>query len=320
MGKAVPEILIHAEDRRAGPVAVGANSAIPVDARERLRALVLVLRPHQWIKNLLVLAPLVFAGELRNMGSVLAALRAFALFVLASGLVYVFNDILDRESDRRHPGKRKRPIAARALSVPAALVELSSLTLLLAVLLFWEAPSVVALFAGYLALNVAYSLCLQRIPIVDVTVVAAGFVIRALVGGEVIGVTVTAWLAACTLTLCLFVGFGKRWSELCPGGARIHGKAIYSEHRLKWLMALSMVACGTLYLLYALFSETAARATGGSLLLTVPFAFFCLARYWRGVTRGQIGEITDVFFRDPAFSVSFVGWVLAVVVVLYAGG
>jgi len=277
-------------------------------AARQLVAMVLALRPRQWIKNVFVFSPLIFAGRLGNAESLIASVRVCLLFCLAASVVYLFNDLVDREVDRLHPANCKRPIASGTLSVPMAVVELVVLSLILAGFLVYETLPVAGLLAGYLVLNVAYTLHLQRMAILGAMVVAAGFVIRTLVGGEAIGVEVTPWLIGCTFLLCLFASLGKKRSEL--------GTAAPAPQ--KWivrLMALSMASCAVCYVVYTVFSETGVINRG--LVVSIPFALYCLLRFWKWAQRGEIVDVTDILFKDLRFLVAGLCWLVSVTFSLY---
>ena len=175
-----------------------------------LVATVRSLRPAQWVKNALVFAPLIFAQHAFDRHALARSLAAFALFCLASGAVYLLNDLLDRESDRRHPVKRLRPIASGALPPAAAAlaaVVIGAGALFTATLLDRRLALVLGI---YLLLNLAYSRMLKHVVILDVMTIAAGFVLRVVAGGLAVGVPLSSWLLLCTSLLALFLGFGKR--------------------------------------------------------------------------------------------------------------
>ncbi|MGB3561829.1 MAG: UbiA family prenyltransferase, partial [Thermoanaerobaculia bacterium] len=179
-----------------------------------LIGLIRSLRPRQWAKNVFVLAPLVFAQQMRDPVALGNALLAFVAFCCASSAVYLFNDLRDREEDRQHPLKRHRPIAAGVVSVPAA-----SLTAVALVIVTLAISANLGLaFTGfvlvYLLLNLLYSLGFKEFVILDVMIVSLGFVLRVLGGGAAIDVEVSAWLLLCTFLLALFLAFSKRRHEL----------------------------------------------------------------------------------------------------------
>jgi len=172
------------------------------------------MRPHQWVKNLFVLAALVFSKHLFDPVYAVRSGAAFALFCLLSGAVYILNDILDLENDRQHPEKRTRPIASGRLGVPVA----AAVVLILAPVVLWLSFRLSGPFGWvvvtYAVLNLGYSVYLKHVVILDVMIIAAGFLLRAVGGAFVIGVEISSWLILCTMLLALFLGFVKRRQEL----------------------------------------------------------------------------------------------------------
>lgn len=262
------------------------------------------MRPYQWSKNLFVLAALVFAaGARREEGGTLArehwlpSLCAFAAFCLCSSAVYLLNDVLDVEKDRAHPEKRKRPIAAGELSISAALVAAAlcfSSGLALAFARAGGEPAV-AILAGYGALNVAYSLHLKRIVLVDAFCIAGGFLLRLGAGGVAAEVTVSRWAFLCTLFLALFLALNKRRAELAllgDGSASTrpslqHYTVPFLDQMVSVLAACTIVA----YTMYTVDPDTAQKFGGGEALFwSVPFVAFGIGRYMVLVQSGKGGE------------------------------
>lgn len=241
------------------------------------------LRPAQWSKNVFVLAPAAFAGSLTASDTVTAVAVALVAFCAAASAVYLFNDLRDREQDRRHPIKRRRPLASGALS--ATLASAVSAGLAAASLgTAWTLNSrTVWLVAAYLAVNLCYSLWLKRVVIVDVMVLSSGYLIRVLAGAAAVGVAVSAWLVLCTVFLALFLGFSKRRHELVLllGGAG-EQRPVLNHYSLAFLdQMMNVVTASTLlsYALYTTADETVARFGAYSLVWTVPFVLFGIFRY-----------------------------------------
>jgi len=281
-----------------------------------------VLRPRQWVKNVFVLAPLIFAQELANAAAVEAALLGFFLFCVLSSSVYVLNDLVDAESDRQHPDKRHRPIASGELDPKAAGVLAALLAMAgLAGAVFLGTPFA-TVAAAYLALNLAYSFALKRVVIVDVMAVAAGFILRAWAGALVLHVALSRWLVLCTGLLALFLGFVKRRQELIArdldGG---EGRAILREYSADFLdQMISVVTASTVvaYSLYAFDPEVARKLGTEHLGLTVPFVLFGIFRYLYLVhRRGQGENPTLLLLGDRPLLINLALWAGTVVAVLY---
>ena len=246
-------------------------------------ALLRVLRPKQWTKNLALLGPLVFAQRLFSPHDLSKALAATLGFCLLSGSIYVFNDIADREKDRLHPEKRRRPIASGALSVGAA-GAWGALCLGGALALgFALAAPLFHVFLAYVALQAAYTLRLKQVAVLDVMLIAVGFVLRVVAGARAIDVPVSNWLYLCTLCLALFLGFCKRRHELLllEGGAGAHRANLvdYTPTLLDQLIGTTTAMTLIAYALYTMSPETVAVHHTDNLKLTIPFVIYGVFRY-----------------------------------------
>jgi len=283
------------------------------------------LRPRQWVKNLFVLLPLVFARDIFHPDGALRASGATLIFCLLSGAVYLLNDVCDVADDRAHPVKRHRPIASGELPVPVALAGHAALVAV-AVLGggFWLGLRFGGIAAAYFVVNVAYSLRLKHVAYLDVLLIAAGFVLRVLAGAVAISVPVSPWLPACTLLLALYLGFGKRLHELrtlgVEGEARRRSLLGYGERRLDtWMRWVGMLtALG--YLSYTVAPGTAEKFGTRLLAATTPSIVYGLWRFHKLVCEDRAAESpTDRMIRDRPFLANIAVWVVAVVVILYLG-
>jgi 4-hydroxybenzoate polyprenyltransferase len=293
-----------------------------------LPALLRALRPQQWVKNVFVLAALVFArGE--HGGEVFAwgedarrTLLAFLAFCLGSSAIYLVNDVRDVEQDRKHPEKRLRPIAAGQLSIPLALAAAALLfvaALALGVAAGGAPQPVVWVLGAYLALNLLYSWRLKHVVLVDAFCIATGFLLRVKAGGLAAEAAISHWLMLCTLFLALFLALGKRRaeSELLGEGRGEH-RAILLEYDRAFLdqMLAVLAACAIVtYTMYTVAAETAAKfGAGNHLVWTVPFVVFGLARYQLLVhTRKGGGNPTRLLLGgDLLFGLNTLGWIAMV--------
>ncbi len=289
-----------------------------------LLALVQAMRPHQWVKNLLVFAPLAFAHERHQGEAVRLAIVAFACFCAAASTVYLLNDIVDREADRRHPKKCLRPIASGRL--PIALAMLAVVVLLVGIA--WGGSAIVATHTGapflvwpasYLALNLAYSFGLKRVVIVDAICIALGFQLRVLAGADAIVARPSSWILLCTFFFALFLAFCKRREEVVKHGdgetrASLRDyDAHFLDQMINPLAAMSILA----YALYTVDPHTVAYHGSAGLALTVPFVVFGVFRYLYLVhRRGEGSDPARLLFRDPQILVSGALWAGSVMVVL----
>jgi len=285
------------------------------------RALLVSLRPHQWTKNLVVLAALAFSKHLFDADAVLRAVSAFAVFCGLSGAVYVVNDLADVGRDRLHPLKRSRPIASGELPVPAArffAVVLLGLGLLGASRI---GPGFLACTLGYLALNLAYSFGLKNVVILDVLAIAIGFVLRAVAGAVAISVVFSDWLLVCTILLALFLALAKRRHELVTLPDAAAHRAIlaeYSPYLLDQMIAVVTASCLTAYAFYTLAPETVAKYRTEQLALTIPFVIYGIFRYLYLVHRKeQGGSPSEVLLTDWPLLVAVALWAAVVVLIVY---
>ncbi len=296
----------------------------------RVPPLLVALRLNQWTKNGLVFAPLVFAyfdreQQLQPLTDTLRAVGAAATFCLLSSAVYLLNDLHDRDQDRNHPRKRFRPIAAGTVSPGLA----RRMALLLLAVAFAGAAALGAGFgfvlAGYAGIQIAYTCRLKRIALLDVFVIAGGFVLRAIAGAVVIDVTISPWLLLCTFLLALFLALCKRRHE-----SRII-EAITGEHRaalagydgdlLDQLIAITSASAIVCYALYTLSEATVAKFGTAQLGFTIPFVMFGIFRYLDLVYRHEQGERPEkILLTDPPIMATVLLYGLTVIVILAIQG
>lgn len=284
-----------------------------------------LLRPRQWVKNLLLFAALVFARQLFVPRSLALAGLAFVAFCLASSSVYVVNDLVDVERDREHPEKRNRPIASGAVAPGSAAALAALLTLAALGIAFAIGRGFGAAVLVYLGLSHFYSLAGKNVVVLDVMLVAAGFVIRAIAGALAIHVPYSDWFVLCTLFLAMFIAFSKRRAELLANGEGISRSrpvlARYSERSLAAFTAASMAAAIISYSLYV--QDVHERAGDAQKLLpfTVPFVIFVIFRYYLLVESGRAGEKPEeAVFQDRALLASLAGFVAVALAAFYSGG
>ena len=289
------------------------------------RAILRTLRPKQWVKNLFVLAALVFSKHLLDPSYALRAFAAFAVFCALSGAVYAFNDLRDVESDRKHPLKRLRPIASGQLSEKSALwlsilLGLGGIACALAI-----APLLALVAGSYLVNNLAYTLYLKRIAYLDVLLIAVGFLLRVLAGGFAIDVPVSAWLLACTALLACFLGFGKRAHELSE---ELKNEKSMGETRaalrgyhlgvLRFMLTFLAICTCAAYALYTQDSHTVEFFQTDRLYWTLPFCLFGIARFLHITLWMDSDESpTDVILRDWPFLLNLCAWGVTVFSIIY---
>jgi 4-hydroxybenzoate polyprenyltransferase len=284
--------------------------------------LIRCLRPGQWTKNLLVFAGLLFGRRLLDVRADAQALLAFAIFCALSGAVYLVNDVADRESDRKHPVKARRPIAAGIVPVPTALFTAVVLIVgaLGASVLLGSMFTLVA--AAYVVLQLLYSGPLKHIVIIDVLTLAMGFVLRAVAGAVAVRVEISHWLLVCTVLLALFIGLAKRRHEivLLAGDAPTHRPILgeYSPYLLDQMIAVVTASTLIAYIFYTVSPETQAKFGTPWLGLTIPFPLYGIFRYLYLVHRREGGgSPSELLLTDRPLLLCVALWAASVAVIIY---
>jgi 4-hydroxybenzoate polyprenyltransferase len=300
----------------------------PVAAAEAFRShsllsgLLASLRPSQWTKNLIIFAGVLFGQRLTDVSAVLAAAGAFVIFCLLSGVVYLINDVMDREADRRHPIKKARPIASGALPVPAALTAagLIAAGALVSALALRPEFGLVALL--YVVLLGLYSWRLKHVVIIDVLTIAVGFVLRAVAGAVVIPVAVSIWLYLLTILLALFLALAKRRHELVllADGATGHRRILqeYSPYLLDQMISVVTASTLVAYAIYTVSPETTAKFQTHWLGLTLPFPLYGIFRYLYLVhQKDGGGSPSDMLLTDRPLLICVALWAAVVALIIY---
>ena len=282
------------------PEALGAQSRAP-GAGTLLGSVVQGLRPRQWVKNVLVLAVPLAAGSLARPEVLLPTVVAFALFCLVSGGVYLVNDVRDAEADRQHPRKRYRPVASGALPVPIALTVAAVLlvgSLVAGILL--TRPELAGVLGAYVAISLCYSLFLKNQPVIDLAVVASGFLLRGVAGGAAAGIAPSQWFLLVASFGALFIVAGKRYADLVAlgddAGATRKSLGAYSASYLRFVWSMSAGVTCTVYCLWA-FELRDASGVPWTTISIAPFVLGLL-RYAVDVDRGTAGAPEEILLRD----------------------
>ena len=279
-----------------------------------MRHYIKLARPHHWVKNALVLFPLIFSGQLLT-AKFRQGLWGFLAFCLLASAIYCVNDIRDRERDREHPSKRLRPVAAGNVSVRGAAV-FGGVLMLLALLcgIFAAGGNLVAWLwlALYFLLNAGYSMGLKNLPLIDVAILASGFLLRLLYGGAVTEIELSKWLCLTVISLSFFLGLGKRRGELMSGAGSRKVLEFYSERFLGYNMYMCMALAVMFYALWTVDEMTAARVGGEKLVWTVPLVILCCMKYSLDVEGQSDGDPVEVLLRDKLLLA--LGGVLALII------
>jgi len=298
-----------------------ASSASASRGRLGISGLLLSLRPEQWTKNLIVFAALIFGQRLFDPAAAGRSLAAFFIFCALSGVVYLLNDVSDREADRLHPVKRHRPIPAGEVSASSALSVAAVLAVAALVAAFWLRPAFGWTAVAYLALFVGYSRVLKHVVILDVLTIAIGFVLRAAAGAVAISVPISQWLLVCTILLALFLGLSKRRHELTllADSATGHRKILeeYNPYLLDQMIGVVTASTLVAYIIYCTSPETTDKFGTANLVLTTPFPIYGIFRYLYLVHQRGAGSPSEVLLTDRPLVACIALWGLAVIAIIY---
>jgi 4-hydroxybenzoate polyprenyltransferase len=284
-------------------------------------AFIRLLRPRQWVKNAFVVAPLFFTPAAWTKTQGLDVLLTVVVFCLLSSTVYVINDFADREADRLHPVKKKRPIASGEIA-PTAAIGIAAVLLAAAAALAigWLPHGVLVIAAIYFAINLLYSFWLKHVSLLDVLIVAAGFVLRVDAGAAAIQVEPTVWIVVCTGLLALFLALAKRRDDLSKDLSETHRPSLAGYNRRFIDQALAMILGALLvsYLIYTTDQTVIARYGTDKLYLTAPFVIAGVLRYLQiTVVEERSGSPTDIALTDRFLIASVIGWILVFGLLIY---
>ena len=280
-----------------------------------LKELIISMRPKQWYKNLILFVGIVFSHNLFSFSMWFDIISAFTIFCMLSGGDYVINDILDIERDKRHPTKRKRPIASGRLKKSHAIL-FATILIILALSGSYLINSLFFVVSiMFFLLHNAYTLFLKHIILVDVLTISTNFVIRAVAGCLAISVLISPWLIICAFLLALFLALGKRRHELVLLGEAAKGhRKILEEYSTEMLDQMIGITSGALIISYSLYTFL---ADDSYMMLTIPFAVYGLFRYLFLVHAKSFGGETEMIFKDKGMMLSMVLWAVLVVLILY---
>jgi 4-hydroxybenzoate polyprenyltransferase len=290
--------------------------------RSSTLSLLASLRPEQWTKNLIVFAALIFARRLLDLEALGQSAAAFGIFCILSGVVYLVNDLVDQDADRRHPIKRNRPIASGALAPSTAAAWAAILGAAGVAAATWLSPTFGLIAATYLGLFGLYSRWLKHVVILDVLSIAVGFALRAAAGGVVIDVPVSEWLLVCTVLLALFLGLAKRRHELTllAEGAVRHRRILdeYNPYLLDQMIGVVTASTLMAYIIYCTSPDTVERFGTHLLVLTVPFPIYGILRYLYLVHRRDGGgNPSELLITDRPLLICVALWGLVTALVIY---
>ena len=286
-----------------------------------------ILRLSHWSKNIFIFVALIFGGGLVGpirdvLSAVGITLAGFFCFSLAASAVYIFNDIIDRKTDILHPEKRNRAIASGAITVGQAAVISVGCAAAAIVWSYAIVRELAIVIAIYIGLMVLYSLLLKRMMILDCVAISIGFCLRAVAGAVIVGVFISPWLLICTFALCLFLGFGKRRSEIEQLGKDSESfrktLAGYTPELLSHMLDVTSGLAVVCFLLYAMDERTLRVFGTNNLVYTTPLVLYCIFRFSALIQKGKYSDPVQFILRDLPFQIAFCIWVLACIGIIYA--
>lgn len=283
----------------------------------KLRSFIQLLRPKQWIKNLFLFGALLFSRNIDKPTYILAASYAFLCFCITSSTVYIFNDMLDIEKDRKHPKKRKRPLASGALSMREAQMLTAFMLLAAVVLSFMLNYSFGFIVTIYLLNNLLYTLYVKNLVILDVMSIALGFILRVAGGAIAIGVLISPWLLLCTFLLALFLGFSKRRNELLllQEDAQSH-RLILLHYSLDFIDNMLSIVTASTVISYSLYTFYASEDKYS--MVTILFVLYGIFRYQYIIYNKNLGESPEeIILTDKPLLIDILLWILTSIVILY---
>ena len=293
------------------------------ETRETLRNLFESMRPKQWIKNLFIFAGIIFSRNIFNLGMLLTVIVGFIAFCLLTGAVYIINDVLDKDQDKKHPLKARRPIASEKLPIDLALGAAIILIVISLAVSFIASAGFFWIAFLYLAVQLAYTLYLKKKVILDVFAISAGFVLRVIAGALIIEVEMSKWLIVSTIAVSLFLALSKRRHEIetLDEEARLHRKVL-DEYDTTYLLdqMISVVTAFTLicYTLYTISPETIDKFGTENLIFTIPFVLYGILRYLYLIhKKGEGGNPELILVSDRPLLINIILWILVSIIIIY---
>lgn len=281
-----------------------------------------LIRPHQYIKNLFIFLPLFFAARITDLVPFINAVIAFLAFSLVASAIYVLNDYQDIEEDRLHPKKKSRPLASGVISTPQALIIMTILFIAGTTLMATVSLTAMNILLVYLVMNIAYSLYLKHVAIVDITIIAIGFVLRLFVGSTVTDTPLSMWIVIITFLLALFIALAKRRDDMLiylDTGEKVR-KVVdgYSLQFLDTAMAIMASVVIVAYTIYTTSTEVIDRVQSEHLYLTALFVTIGIMRYLQiALVEKDSSSPTDIILKDRFMQITLIGWVTTFAWILY---
>ena len=282
-------------------------------------------RTRQWVKNVVVLFPVVFGLQMAEASAWGKAIITAVAFCFASSFAYIINDIKDAANDRNHPSKKNRPLASGQLSIGAAVIEAVVLLIVSLLIAGWISLFLLIVILLYVALQLGYTFFLKHVVLIDVGCISFGFVLRAIAGAVAIKVAISPWLFICMFTFCLFIGFCKRYNELVTIGdaekAESHRKTLisYTPELLTHLTTVSAGIAVVAFLLYGVNERTVENFGTNYFVYTLPIVMYGVFRFAMLSMEGAYSDPTDLILRDRVFQATILAWVFSALCIINWG-
>jgi decaprenyl-phosphate phosphoribosyltransferase len=285
-----------------------------------LKNIITLIRVKHYIKNFLILVPLIFSGSIANPVMIFNELFAFVSFCFAASFIYVINDIVDRDKDKLHPVKKNRPVASGAVTS----IQAFSIALVMITASLWMASllNIRSFFIvmAYVMTNILYSLWLKNIPVLDVSIIALGFLLRVLMGGASIDVPISRWLLLTIMTLSFYLGFAKRRNEISKVTICSETRKVLKEYSVAFLekaMNSMMTLSVAFYALWSIDAQVVKAFNSDKLVATVPFVLIGMFKYSLIIEGDSYGDPTDVILSDKLLQLVILGYILFVFLLIY---
>lgn len=278
-----------------------------------------LLRPHQYVKNIFVFAPFIFSIQFTS-DKFFGSLVAFALFSILASAIYIVNDYMDIEEDRQHPTKKNRPLASGAVSKSSALILMAVLALSVGIISYIYNPSLFTVLAIYFVMNIAYSLKLKHVAIIDVVIIAVGFVLRLFAGSVSADILLSMWIIILTFLLALFLAFAKRRDDVLLAKKGSQTRKNIDGYNLEFVNAAMILMSGVIlvsYIMYTVAMDSEAAHGGGNLYFTGVFVLIFIVRYMQiTFVFEDSGNPTRIFLKDRFLQIDAVCWVVSFLLIV----
>lgn len=276
-----------------------------------------LIRPTQWIKNFFIFASIIFSGNLFNKTLFVNNIFTFFIFCLISSAVYIFNDIIDEKTDKVHPQKKYRPIASGKVSKSQGIMLFTVVFIIFLSISLNFNKKVFIICLMYLFINIAYSIVLKNIVIIDVMIITLGFVLRVECGSIATGVKVSSWLILCTILLSLFIALNKRKSEIImlKTNSTSHRK-ILQEYSINLINNMLSIITPSVFICYCLYTFSSSQSK--TMMYTIPFVLYGIFRYEYLMEKYNIGgKPEDIFKKDAPFLINILLWIFSIIIIIY---